>query len=104
MERTEFDALVLETPESLFKSIDVGMERGVKRHVAGWGLPRNGATLDQKSRHLNAERLSEIYRGSPRALTARAGVQKATAPHHHPAPVVVGLSPRFPFATKNQNE
>ena len=67
MERTEFDALVLETPESLFKSIDVGLERGIKRHVAGWGLPRNGATvgIDQKSRHINAERLAEIYRGSP---------------------------------------
>ena len=42
MKRTEFDVLVLETPESLFKSIDVGMECGIKRHVAGWGLPRNG--------------------------------------------------------------
>jgi hypothetical protein len=29
MKPTEFDVLVLETPESLFKSIDVGMERGI---------------------------------------------------------------------------
>ena len=67
VERTEFDALVLETPESLFKSIDVGMERGVKRHVAGWGLPRNGATvgLDQKSRNVNEEGLTETNRGPP---------------------------------------
>ena len=67
MKPTEFDVLVLETPESLFKSIDVGMERGIKRHVARWGLPGNGATvgIDQKSRHINAERLAEICRGSP---------------------------------------
>jgi hypothetical protein len=67
MKPTEFDVLVLGTPESLFKSIDVGMECGIKRHVAGWGLPRNGATvgIDQKSRHINAERLAEIYWGSP---------------------------------------
>jgi hypothetical protein len=67
VEQTEFDARVLETPESLFKSIDVGMERGIKRHVAGWGMPRNDTTvgIDQKSRHINAERLAEINRGAP---------------------------------------
>jgi hypothetical protein len=31
------------------------------------GLAGNGATvgIDQKSRHVNAERLAETYRGSP---------------------------------------
>jgi hypothetical protein len=67
VERTEFDALVLETPESLFKSNDVGLERGIKRHVAVWGLSRNGATVgvDQKTRHVDVEGLTEIYRGAP---------------------------------------
>jgi hypothetical protein len=99
MKPTEFDALVLETQEGRFKSIDVGMECGgarcirvdcrpgpdrdsapkefatiacaakrqVKRCVAGWGLPRNCATVgaDQKSRHVNEEGLTEINRGPP---------------------------------------
>ena len=131
MKPTEIDALALETLESCFKSIDVGMERGarcirvgcrpdpdrpcdpkkfgaiaraakrqVKRLAAGWGLSGNCATVraDQK-----LEGLAEINRGPP-ALAARAGVQRATAPHHHPAPVVMESTPRFPFATKHQND
>ena len=67
VERTKFDVLVLETPESLFKSNDVGMERGIKRHVAGWELSRNSATVgvDQKTRHIDVEGLTEIYRWAP---------------------------------------
>ena len=54
MEPTEIDAMVLEAQESCSKSIGIGTER-------------RGATVgaDQKSRHVNADGLAEIYRRPP---------------------------------------